>query len=186
MTMPVDQAAAETNAVAAVVYGPGSRIEEFFAQLAARLKQRGIAVAGLLQHSLRSCIDDRCAFEMEDLWSGRRYSISQDLGAGSDACSIDHAAIAAASAVLRRAIEAQPDVVLVNKFGALEAAGEGLRAEMTQIVAAGLTLLTTVNRDQIPAWREYAGGEGTELPMDADAVVAWVDAQKRTRSNQIA
>lgn len=176
----------ETSSVAAIVYSPGSRIEEFFAQVAARLKQRGIVVAGLLQHSMRSGGEDRCVFEMEDLWSGQRHSISQDLGPGSDACSIDHAAIAAASAVLRRAIEARPDVVLVNKFGALEASGEGLRAEMTQVVAAGLPLLTTVNVEQLQAWHDYAGGEGSELPMDADAVLAWVEGRVRGRSAQIA
>jgi len=176
----------ESSSVAAIVYSAGNWIEEFLAQIAASLKQRGIAVAGLLQHSSRASIEDRCAFEMEDLWSGQRYSISQDLGPGSDACSIDHAAIASASMVLRRAIDAHPDVVLVNKFGALEAAGEGLRAEMTQIVAADLPLLTTVNGDQLPAWRAYAGGEGCELPMDADAVLAWVDAHVRRRSGQIA
>lgn len=184
--MSAERPAAETSDVAAVVYRGGARIEEFFAAVAARLKQRGIAVAGLLQHSMRSGIEDRCAFEMEDLWSGQRHSISQDLGPGSDACSIDHAAIAAASAVLRRAIDARPDVVLVNKFGALEASGEGLRAEMTQVVAAGLPLLTTVNAEQLQAWRDYAGGEGSELPMDADAVVAWIEGRVRARTSQMA
>lgn len=179
LAMASDRSVPLEGGVAAIVYAPGSRIEEFFAQVAERLAREGIAVAGLLQHSLRAGIDDRCSFEMEDVWDGQRYPISQDLGPGSQACSIDHAAIAAASAVLRRAIAAQPDVVLVNKFGALEAAGEGLREEMNQIVAAGLPLLTTVGADQIAAWRAYAGGEGAELTMDSDAVVAWVRARMR-------
>lgn len=160
--------------VAAVVYGPGSRIEEFFANLAARLRADGMKVSGLLQHSLRAREEDRCSFEMEDLGQGVRYRISQDLGAGSDACSIDHAAIASASVVLRRAILDAPDIVMVNKFGALEASGEGLREEMNAIVAAGLPMLTTVNREQLDDWRVYVGTQGAELPMDLDVVVAWV------------
>lgn len=163
--------------VAAIVYRSGNRIEEFLAAVAVRLKVRGMAVAGLLQHSLRTGVEDRCAFEMEDLWCGARYPISQDLGPGSAACSIDHAAIASASAVLRHAIDVRPDVVLVNKFGALEAAGEGLREEMNLIVCAGLPMLTTVNEDQLEAWRAYAGSEGAELPMDLDAVVRWAAAR---------
>lgn len=161
-------------AVAAVVYEPGSRIEEFFAALAVRLQAEGIAVSGLLQHSLRAREEDRCSFEMEDLGQGVRFRISQDLGTGSSACSIDHAAIASASVVLRRAILDAPDVVMVNKFGALEAAGEGLREEMNAIVAAGLPMLTTVNREQIDDWRAYVGTPGAELPMDLDVVVGWV------------
>jgi nucleoside-triphosphatase THEP1 len=168
-------------AVAAVVYEAGSRIEEFFATLAARLRAEGIAVSGLLQRSLRARAEDRCSFEMEDLGQGVRYRISQDLGPGSDACSIDRAAIASASVVLRRAILDAPDVVLVNKFGALEAAGEGLREDMNAVVAAGLPLLTTVSREQLDDWRAYVGGASAELPMDLDAVVAWAQAQRRTR-----
>lgn len=175
--MAFDRSASLSATVAAIVYPPGSRIEEFFAALAARLARDGVAVAGLLQHGLRAGIQDRCAFELEDLWSGRRYPISQALGEGSAACSIDHAAIAAASVVLRDAIEAKPDVVLVNKFGALEAAGEGLREEMNQIVAAGLPLLTTVSEAQVAAWRDYVGADDAELPLDLDAVAAWVAAR---------
>lgn len=175
--MAVDPTPDSHGPVAAIVYAPGSHIQEFFAGVAARLTREGIAVAGLLQHNLHAGGDDRCAFEMQDLWSGERYPISQDLGPQSDVCSIDHAAIAAASVVLRRAIEAKPDLVLVNKFGALEAAGEGLRAEMNAIAAAGLSLLTTVSADQVEAWRAYAGNEGGELPMDLDAVVAWARAR---------
>lgn len=162
--------------MAAIVYRSGELIQEFFASVALHLRARSIAVAGLLQHSLPSGVDGRCAFEMEDLWSGERYRISQDLGPGSDACSIDHAAIAAASAVLRHALVVRPCVVLVNKFGALEAAGEGLREEMNLIVAGGLPLLTTVNADQLDAWRTYAGGHACELPMDIEAVTAWVES----------
>lgn len=165
---------AQALAVAAVVYGPGSRIEEFFARLAARLQAEGVRVSGLLQHSLRTREEDRCTFEMEDLGQGVRYRISQDLGAGSDACSIDPTAVASASAVLRRSILDAPDVVMVNKFGALEAAGEGLREEMNAIVAAGLPMLTTVNAEQLEDWRAYVGTHTAELPMDLDAVMAWV------------
>jgi hypothetical protein len=57
---------------------------------------------------------------------------------------------------------------------------------MTQVVAAGLPLLTTVNVEQLKAWREYAGSEGAELTMDADAVVAWVEGRTRERPAQIA
>ena len=167
--------------VAAVVYGSGSRIEEFFANLAAQLGASGIKVSGLLQHSMRATEADRCSFEMEDLGQGVRYRISQDLGAGSSVCSIDPAAIAAASGVLRQAIAAAPDIVLVNKFGALEAAGEGLREEMNAIVAAGLPMLTTVNRDQLDDWRAYVGSPNAELPMDPDTVVAWVQERVRRR-----
>lgn len=165
--------------VAAVVYATGDRIQEFFAQVARRIEGAGVAAAGLLQHSLQGGASDRCMFEMEDLGAGRRYPISQDLGPESSACAIDHAAVAAASVVLRRAIASRPDVVLVNKFGALEAAGEGLRQEMTEIVAAGLPLLTTVNREHLADWRGYVGTTGAELPMDVDAVLAWVLRQTR-------
>ena len=41
---------------------------------------------------------------------------------------------------------------------------------------AGLPLLIAVRRDFLPAWRDFAGDDWLELPVDEEAVERWVQA----------
>ena len=109
--------------IAAIVYTPTDNIEALIVQVARTLEARGVHLGGVIQHDLATVIDDPCAMELEDLASGARFSLSQELGRGSEACRLDPAALAQAAVMVRDAVTRGAELVIFNKFGAQEAAG---------------------------------------------------------------
>lgn len=146
--------------------GQASALLEAFV---ARRRAEGWTVAGLIQRrdpgdGLRHLVD---------LENGQSYPITQDLGTGSDSCVVDPHGVAAASVVLRRAMETAADILVINKFGRLESEGEGLVDETLQAMAAGLVVLTTVHENYRDAFRDRTGGLASLLPCTAEALDAW-------------
>lgn len=142
--------------------GAGEVLVAFAGELAAA----GVKVRGLIQ---RHDPD----MQLVDVQSGRRYAITQDLGALSDACRIDPAGFAEASVVLRRALAEGAELVVVNRYGKLEAAGGGLADEMLAVMAEGVPVLTCVGPDQVESWRAFTGDCGVLLPPALDALRQW-------------
>ena len=158
----------------AILYGHGSGIEPLMVEVVRTLRREGVHVGGLVEHTIRPAGDAGCSsLELEDLVSGTRYRLTQNLGTGSRACALDSTALAEASRALRDAVADRMDVVVVNKFGAQEAAGKGLRSEMLQIVSSGIPLLTAVSRRFLPQWRQFAGCEAILLPAALSGVLEW-------------
>ena len=72
--------------LAAIPFASGFPIDAFMHGLVARLKRQGLRLGGVVQHNDATC-DDRCmAMSLEDVASGRRFPISQNLGAGASGC----------------------------------------------------------------------------------------------------
>lgn len=164
---------------AAIVYTPETNIDALLSEFVARLQEQGVRVGGVVQHNLM--FKEGCAEEMEfvDLLSGERYSMCQSLGSGSEACRLDTDALARAAMGVRQAVEAQVDLVVVNKFGAREAGGEGLRDEIALAVMSGLPLLTSVGERFVADWNAFTGGETTLLPANLEALSAWWKAPEK-------
>lgn len=110
-----------------------------------------------------------------DLQTRQTYRVSQPLGQGSTGCRADPQGFARASEVLRRAADEAPELVISNRFGALEAEGVGFRAELLEILARDLPLLTVVASRHRDAWQHFTGGAAV-LPAQADVINAWLDA----------
>jgi hypothetical protein len=132
---------------------------------------QGVRVRGLIQRQEPD-------MHLVDVQSGQEFAITQDLGPDSDACRIDPAGFAEASVVLRNALAEKAELVVINRFGKLEAAGGGLAAEMLAVMAEGLAVLTCVNGEQVAAWRSFTGDAGLLLPPDITALRAWWRAQR--------
>ena len=65
-----------------------------------------------------------------------------------------------------------------NRFGGLEAEGGGFCAELLEILAQDLPLLTTVATRHVADWQRFTGGT-TLLPASAEAVNSWLAATLR-------
>lgn len=76
---------------------------------------------------------------------------------------------------LRRAASEAPELVVSNRFGGLEAEGGGFCAELLDILAQDLPLLTTVAKRHVADWQRFTGG-ATVLPAQADVVAEWLAA----------
>ncbi len=175
----LDPDSVPTLRVAAIVHSDRGSADVLLAQLAASLRERGRKVSGLLQEKTGN---GKTGTVLVDLEEGTRYPLFQDLGPGSTSCSVDASALSAASAVLRRALGTKPDLVFVNRFGELETKGGGLAAEMLALMAEGVPLIMVVADDNLPAWRRFTEGAGTELPPSLDALEGWLAAAAGTSS----
>lgn len=168
-----------------VVHPAGEGVDRLLEDFAARISARGFKVAGVVQRNRagqgRGGGDDTgaCADAMAlvDLSSGRVIDISQRLGRGSSSCRVDPAGVAEASGLVRMALSRgpgrQPDLLVVNKFGALESEGGGLAAEIARAVADGIPVLTSVGGKHLSRWFGFAGGIGRLLPPDPAALWRW-------------
>lgn len=159
--------------IAAILYTPTDNIEALLVRVARALGERGVRLGGVIQHDIPSAIDDPCAMELEDLHSGERFALSQELGSGSEACRLDPAALAHASVAVRRALENGAQLIMINKFSTQEANGSGLRDEMGLAVTSGVPLLTAVGRRFLPEWETFTGKDGVLLEPSFDAVLDW-------------
>lgn len=159
--------------LAAIPYPSDFGIDTFMQGVVARLRFRGLRLGGVIQHNDAECADRCMAMSLEDLASGARFPISQDLGPSAEGCRLDAAGLAAAAAAFSGALAERADLVIVNKFGKQEALGEGLRDEIGKAVLAGLPVLLAVRHDFLPAWRSFAGDDWVELSADAESVERW-------------
>lgn len=165
--------------IAAIVHADRRAADALLADFAAALLRAGREVHGLIQQ--RPPEGKSCA-ALIDLRDGSRCPLFQNLGSGSASCSVDAGSLAAASVVLRRALEAHAELVIANRFGPLEAAGGGFAAEMLALMADGIPFLTIVADDYLPAWRHFTGDAAIELPAQRAALDAWFAALDKDRS----
>jgi hypothetical protein len=173
----------EPRKTVAVVRGASNtEIQQLFRTLAARWRAE-VSLAGLVaeDHGLP---DRHCqAGYLRNLATGARFSIFHDLGAGAAACHLDGVGAVSAAATVEDDIAQGCDLVLLNKFGKLEIAGEGLSGAFRAALAAGLPLLTSVSPAHDEAWRDFAKQEFDILPADPAALDRWrrtVQAMPRT------
>lgn len=168
---PAAPARAHPAGIAAVVQRDAGGADDLVAGFARSLIGRGWRVRGLVQEMRPA--SRGCAFALVDLDSGHSYPISQDLGACATACSLDPAGIAEASAVMRRIADEGAELAVFNRFGGLEAGGEGFRAEMLAVMSRDIPSLCIVPERYLAAWRQFTGDQAVELEARREALEAW-------------
>ena len=159
--------------LAAIALPAETDADAFLGPLVSAARAAGLFIGGMLAPADELKDMCRCAMFVEDLISGERIKISQDLGPESNSCSLDPGQLIIAGRFIRGAIEAGVDLIVVNKFGKREAAGEGLRDEIAGALEAGTPLLTTVKPEILDAWIEFVGEFGCVLRAEPDAVLQW-------------
>ena len=160
-----------TDKIAAVVGTDGTDAQTLFAGVAAGWRASGIGVVGVIAetHGLpgRTC----GAGILRDIASGTPYRIYLETPPGNTSCHLDAAGVEAASAALRDQIRTS-DLVVLSKFGKLEAARRGLADAFEAALAAGKPVLTTVSGKHRDAWRAFAP-DAAVLEADEAAIQAW-------------
>lgn len=145
------------------------------AQLAGRLKARGLRLAGIVQTNTE-CFDQRlCDMDVQVLPKGETIRISQSLGPGARGCRLNPEALEQAVAQVARSLETDPapQLMIVNKFGKHEAGGRGLRPVIGEALALGLPVISGVNALNEDAFRAFSGGVAEEVAADLDVLEAW-------------
>lgn len=163
---------ATVKTIAVVRDAPSDAVQALFHDLIEGW-QGSARIAGVLAegHGLEG---RRCnAGFLRSIRDGSRYPIFQDLGSGSQACQLDGRGASEASEAIRRDIEDGCDLVVLSKFGKLEAAREGLMPAFAAAVEAGVPVLTSVSPAFREAWDRFAEPLIVTLPLERDAIDAW-------------
>lgn len=160
--------------VAAIAFGSRDAPDELLEEFAADLAATGVVVAGAIQ---RGRCADRAGLACKLLPSGDLIELTQNLGSGSQACSLDVSRLIEAGAALEPD-HLPPDtgLVIINRFGKLEEHGGGLRDHITGIALKGIPLIIAVAESRFDAWNRYAGGLSVKLPCERAAVDNWWSA----------
>lgn len=141
-------------------------------------RRLGLRVGGLLMVRPQRLPGCAPTMVLVDIDTRDEYLVSQPMGSASRACKADPEGFARASRVLRNALLQAPDLVVVNRFGRLEAEGRGFNAELLELMAHGIPVLTAVGPRHVDAWKQFTG-DAPLLPPDRDQVCAWIAQQVR-------
>ena len=174
-------AADPTLLTAAIVHAPNESVDDVLSSFVQELADDGVRVQGLLQKLRCGAPGGSCSVDLVDITTRETYPIFQELGKGSTACRLDPAGVVASSIVLRRALEARADLIVVNRFGSMEREGRGLAQEMLAAMAERIPVLTVVHERYAADWESFTGGLAARLPASRDALRAWFDAVAATR-----
>lgn len=139
------------------------------------LRARGVSVGGLLQRRGHRLASGKCGMWLDDIATGATIRLDEPRGAGAGACMLDTDALARAACLLRVHIESGISVIIVNRFGGMEADGAGLRAEIAEAICAGSVVLIPVRADRLPALETFLGCAGTLLPKTASGIAGWAE-----------
>jgi hypothetical protein len=160
----------------AVVQGaPGLTVQEIFRTLIDRWRPPA-RIAGAIAET-HGLADRACsAGFLRNIGTGEMFPIFQDLGPGSTACHLDGAGMLPATEAVRRDIAAGCDLVLLSKFGKMEAANSGLVDAFRAALEANVPVLTSVSPAFEAAWANFAAPLSVTLPADPDKIDAWWQA----------
>jgi hypothetical protein len=158
--------------IAVVTGASNATVQDLFQSLADRWS-RSARVAGVLaeHHGLadRAC----SAGFLRGILTGERFPIFQDLGPGSTACHLDGSAMLSATDAVQRDIAAGCDLVILSKYGKLEAANSGLADAFRAAIEAEVPILTSLSPAHETAWKMFATPLFVTLRPDPGEIDAW-------------
>lgn len=173
---PVDQRPLpQARRIAALVYPDNAYPGPAFEALVHLCRERGLMLAGVLQHQVCTAPDRRCDVVLEDLTSGHRTAIFEDRGPGAGGCRLDEGALAEATARIEGNLDGRIDLLVLNKFGKAECGGGGLLDLMANAMERGIPTIIGVPRSNLEAWRKFVGEFAVELSEDVGEIGRWLE-----------
>ena len=165
--------------VAALVYADGIYPDRAIAQAIEPLRERGVALAGALQLESTDLPGRHpCDMLLQDLSSGEVTAIAEHRGSEARGCRLDVGLLTElAEAVAFGLYSDEPRLLVVNKFGKIEADGGGLRGAIAEAVGLGIPVLVGVPARNLDRWRAFAGPLAVELPAEPSVIADWLEKQ---------
>jgi len=154
------------HSLVGLVYSDSARAEATLAALADYLQAHDLALAGLIQRALDRPASARCDMELEDLATGARTAIADDRGSGAVGCALDTDALLGALVRAQATLEAPTDLLLVNKFGKMEAEGSGFRPLIVAALERGIPTIVAVPARNLAVWEAFAADLAMTVPLN--------------------
>ena len=163
------------RSLAVVNGGDSASIHRFLEETVLGWRANGVKVAGVTAHPHGSP-DRKCtAGILRDIGSGIPIQIYLETSLPGTTCDLDRDGVDAACATVIDQI-AGSDVVVLSKFGKLEAMRQGLFPAFKAAIAAGRPIVTTVSAKHRDAWNAFAP-DATYIDTDEAALTAWLARQ---------
>jgi hypothetical protein len=111
---------------------------------------------------------------LRNIADGCVYPLFQDLGSGSTACALDPGGVTDACGAVCRNIAQGCDLVILSKFGKLEAeSGSGLFAAFGAAMEEGVPILTAVSPRNLERWHGFAATYYEVVGPDLAEIGRW-------------
>ena len=160
--------------IATIGGAEGPALQALLAGAVGEWRTAGLRVAGVIAEA-HNLPDRTCsAGYLRDIGSDTPYSMFLETPPADTSCHLDAVGVEGACAAVLDQIDGS-DVVVLSKFGKLEAAGGGLAPAFRAAIAAGKPVLTTVSDAHRESWRALAP-DAARLPADAGAIRDWLSA----------
>jgi len=149
-------------------------IDSLLSDIADQLQAAGTSLVGIVKTTgYTSSFENGCDMKVRVLPEGPVIKITQDLGAGSNACRLDPGAIANAVSCVEASSFDQADLFILNKFGPEEAAGRGFCSVIGTALELGIPVLVGVGAANKSAFDTFAGELAVTLSDDKKAILDW-------------
>ena len=168
--------------IAAVQGASNLVIQTLLTDFVARWSRRGARIVGVVEGRDETMRRPHEANFLRDVVTGKTYPIYQNLGDGSVSCRLDAAGVIDACEAVRRRILGGCDLVVLSKFGKLEAARSGLTDAFATAVENDTPILTAVSPTFASEWRAFSGPLADFAPPSAAALDGWWGAIAGSRS----
>ncbi len=164
--------------IGALVYADGVYPDRVIARAIEPLREGGVALAGALQLESTNLRDRHpCDIVLQDLSTGEVTAIAEHRGQEARGCRLDVGLLTDLAESVGSSLRLeQPRLLVVNKFGKIEADGGGLRGAIAEAVGMGIPVLVGVPARNLDRWRAFAGSLAVELPVDPSAIAGWLHA----------
>ena len=149
-------------------------VDRALSALATRLAAQGLRLGGVVQSNVNCQPDGRCDMDAQVLPDGPVIRISQSLGAGARGCKLDPGALEDAAGLVSGRLNADTDLLIVNKFGKHEADGRGFRPVIADALALDIPVLCGVGTLNLPAFQRFAGDLAEQIEMTDPALDDWL------------
>lgn len=157
-----------TGKLIAAIVGAESRvIQKLLADVVSDWRRAGVSVCGLVEEAAgRSC-----SGFLRNLETGAEFAMYLDEPPAHTSCHLDELGVVDACATVVDRV-APSDLVVLSKFGKLEAVGSGLFEAFETALSLGKPLLTSVAPKHHYAWQRFAP-DAIFIRPERAAIEAW-------------
>lgn len=160
--------------VGAIVYADEAYPDAVFSEIVRSCRARGLSLAGVLQHRAFEDIERRCDVILENLATAHCIPLFESRGKEARGCRLDTSALARVTAEIEKSLDHDPNLLVLNKFGKVEASGGGLRDLIATALDRAIPVVIGVPARNLDAWREFAGEFALEFSPGAAGLRQWL------------
>jgi hypothetical protein len=174
LTQTTEPAPDPAAKVGVLLYDSTVEVDALLAAAIPLVRAKGITVAGLLQRLGTLLPNGKHSLWLEDIATGRSIRLDSPRGPGATACVLDPDALAQGACLLQQAVASGADLIIVSRFGSVEADGSGLRAEIAEAICSGAAVVIPVRFSVLNDLERFLGGPAQLLLPSPAAIADWV------------